>query len=111
VPLFNFLVSELYELNPYLPPRKKIDMCELARNSCLQSGFELALKRHWLGPDFYLPGVAGNAIHQTNVPNVRVAFRHKTLTEELEMVSVYDSLFSVFYITRFTWVRLDIEIQ
>ena len=28
------------------------DMCELARNSILQSGFEDRVKLHWLGPNF-----------------------------------------------------------
>lgn len=63
------------------------DMCELARNSCLQSGFEMQVKRHWLGDDWYLPGVEGNLIHKTNVPNLRVEYRHNTLMEERAMVS------------------------
>jgi AMP deaminase len=37
-----------------------VDMCELARNSVLQSGWELPIKRHWLGNQCYLPGPAGN---------------------------------------------------
>ena len=61
-------------------------MCELARNSCVQSGFEMEVKRHWLGPDWYLPGVRGNLIHKTNVPDLRVEYRHATLMEERDMV-------------------------
>lgn len=62
-------------------------MCELARNSCIQSGFEMEIKRHWLGHDWYLPGAEGNIVDKTNVPNVRVAFRYNTLMEERTMVS------------------------
>ena len=62
-----------------------VDMCELARNSVLQSGFEAAVKRRWLGPNFNLPGVDGNLMEKTNVPNIRVAYRHETLLEELSM--------------------------
>lgn len=63
-------------------------MCELARNSCLQSGFEMEVKRHWLGPNWYKPGVEGNLIHKTNVPDIRVEYRYATLMEEREMVSL-----------------------
>lgn len=62
-----------------------VDMCELAKNSVLQSGYEAAVKQRWLGPNFHLPRVMGNAIEKSNVPNIRVAFRHKTLLEELSM--------------------------
>lgn len=55
-------------------------MCELARNSVLQSGWEMEIKRHWLGPEFYLPGPRGNVIHKTNVPDIRLRFREETLS-------------------------------
>ena len=35
-------------------------MCELARNSVMQSGFEMEVKRHWLGKDCHKPGPDGN---------------------------------------------------
>ena len=59
-----------------------VDMCELAKHSVDQSGFELSLKRRWLGKYCYLPGVLGNDVAKCNVPNVREAFRHETLTAE-----------------------------
>jgi len=59
-----------------------IDMCELAKHSVDQSGFELSLKRRWLGKYCYLPGVLGNDVAKCNVPNVREAFRHETLKAE-----------------------------
>ena len=72
------VAAQIYKLSA-------VDMCELARNSVLQSGFETAVKRRWLGPDFHLPGLRGNAMQKTNVPNIRVAYRHETLLEELSM--------------------------
>jgi len=35
-------------------------MCEIARNSVLQSGWELQIKKHWLGDNCDLSGPAGN---------------------------------------------------
>jgi AMP deaminase len=63
-----------------------VDMCELARNSVLQSGFEAKAKKHWLGEKYYLPGPAGNDIHKTNVPDIRIRFRYQTLLEERKMI-------------------------
>ncbi|KAI8927404.1 hypothetical protein BC831DRAFT_534182 [Entophlyctis helioformis] len=62
------------------------DMCEVARNSVLQSGWELQIKKRWLGDQCYQPGPAGNDIHKTNVPNLRLQFRYQTLMEERTMV-------------------------
>lgn len=36
------------------------DMCEIARHSVLQSGWESQIKKHWLGDNYQLPGPAGN---------------------------------------------------
>ncbi|EGG00953.1 uncharacterized protein MELLADRAFT_117941 [Melampsora larici-populina 98AG31] len=76
------VAAQIYRFSP-------ADMCELARNSVIQSGFEMSIKKHWLGPDWYKSGVEGNAIHKTNVPNGRLAFRHSTLSEEQKMVWRY----------------------
>ncbi|TPX38300.1 AMP deaminase [Synchytrium microbalum] len=62
------------------------DMCEIARNSVIQSGWERKIKKHWLGDHFELPGPAGNHIQKTNVPNIRMAYRYQTLMEERHMV-------------------------
>ncbi|KAI6221908.1 AMP deaminase [Aphelenchoides fujianensis] len=59
------------------------DMCELARNSVLQSGFEEKVKIHWLGPNYKEEGVLGNDVARTNVPDIRVSFRHEALVDEL----------------------------
>lgn len=41
------------------------------------------MKHHWLGPNYTRESVAGNDISRTNVPDIRVAFRHETLVDEL----------------------------
>lgn len=72
------VAAQIYKLSA-------VDMCELARNSVLQSGFEHAIKQRWLGPNYQLPGVFGNAMEKTNVPTPRVKYRDTTLQEELSM--------------------------
>ncbi|KAG3004968.1 hypothetical protein JG687_00015083 [Phytophthora cactorum] len=62
------------------------DMCEIARNSVLQSGFEHKFKKHYLGPKYTLPGSRGNDIRMTNVPDIRVDYRHETLQGELAFI-------------------------
>ena len=62
------------------------DMCEIARNSVLQSGFEYPHKAHFLGPNFAEAGPDGNDIHYSNVPYIRLQFRHETLRGELELL-------------------------
>ncbi|XP_060214505.1 probable AMP deaminase [Lycium barbarum] len=62
------------------------DLCEIARNSVYQSGFKHADKMHWHGSKYYKRGPQGNDIHKTNVPNLRISFRHETWTEEMQYV-------------------------
>ncbi|KAF2226542.1 hypothetical protein BDZ85DRAFT_256345 [Elsinoe ampelina] len=76
------VAAQIYKLN-------SVDMCELAKNSVVQSGFEMEVKKRWLGRDFTLPGVRGNDVGRCNVPNIREAFRHETLSMEREMVERY----------------------
>jgi AMP deaminase len=42
-----------------------------------QSGFQHDVKAHWVGDKYYLRGPDGNDIHKTNVPHMRVEFRHE----------------------------------
>jgi AMP deaminase len=62
------------------------DLCELARNSVLQSGFPRSLKTHWLGDHYDQPGAISNTIHKTNVPDERIIYRHETLEEEFRII-------------------------
>jgi AMP deaminase len=71
-----------------------VDMCELAKHSVVQSGFEHSVKQRWLGQNFHLPGVAGNDMAKVNVPNIREAFRHETWLQEVAMIDRYTN-FSV----------------
>lgn len=66
-----------------------VDMCELAKHSVDQSGFEMQLKHHWLGPQCHIPGVEGNNMGKSNVPDIREAFRYETLVGELSLVARY----------------------
>jgi AMP deaminase len=78
------VAAQIYKLNA-------VDMCELAKNSVVQSGFEHAAKQRWLGSEYHLHGVAGNNVAKSNVPNIREAFRHETLLQELSMIDRYTS--------------------
>ncbi|KAF9551283.1 AMP deaminase [Mortierella hygrophila] len=82
------------------------DMCEISRNSVAHSGFENKIKKHWIGKKWYLPGVQGNDMEKTNVPNIRVAFRHETLREELDMLQRYSQLA---HPPMFTTAHLDLS--
>ncbi|XP_073059310.1 probable AMP deaminase isoform X2 [Primulina eburnea] len=62
------------------------DLCEIARNSVYQSGFTHAAKLHWLGDEYFKRGLLGNEIHKTNVPNIRISFRHETWVAEMQYV-------------------------
>ena len=64
-----------------------VDTSEIARNSVLQSGWEVEYKRHYLGGRYWLRGMAGNDIKQTNVPAIRVQFRDELLREEMAILS------------------------
>jgi len=76
-------LMEEYSIAAQVWKLSQCDMSELARNSVIMSGFEDKVKRHWLGDDYRKEGTAGNDVHRTNVPDIRVAFRHETLVEEL----------------------------
>ena len=62
-----------------------VDMCELAKHSVDQCGFELSLKKRWLGANCHLSGVDGNDVAKSNVPDIREAFRQDTLLGELSL--------------------------
>ena len=46
------------------------------------------VKRHWIGPEFKRVGVAGNDIEKTNVPDLRVQYRHDALINELSCLFI-----------------------
>merc|ERR550539_1949759 len=59
-----------------------IDLCELSRNSVLQSGFDHDFKQHCVGKHYHRRGSAGNNIYQSNVPDARLDFRDSLMREE-----------------------------
>ena len=85
-------LMEEYSIAAQIFKLSSSDLCELARNSCLMSGFSHDVKQvqeahrkkktkvnlsfqHWLGPNYTAEGVASNDITRTNVPDIRVAYR------------------------------------
>lgn len=80
---------EEYSVAAQIFKLSNVDMCELARNSVLQSGFEYPLKKHWLGPDFAHRGPKGNVVEKSNVPNIRLAYREETFLHEVHLMEHY----------------------
>ncbi|KAI0450145.1 hypothetical protein F5B21DRAFT_492189 [Xylaria acuta] len=76
------VAAQIWKLSP-------VDMCELAKNSVKQSGYEYSIKQSWLGENFNLPGAEGNKMIKTNIPDRREEYRHQTWVEEHRMVSRY----------------------
>lgn len=72
------VAAQIYKLSA-------VDMCELAKNSVAQSGYEHAIKQRWLGNNYTVPGPQGNDTAKVNVPDIREAFRHETLMQEIAM--------------------------
>ena len=58
---------EEYSVAAHILKLPQSSLCELARNSVIQSGFEMEVKRHWLGQKWYLPGAAGNDINKAGI--------------------------------------------
>ncbi|CAK7565011.1 MAG: AMP deaminase [Sporothrix epigloea] len=96
------VAAQIYKLSP-------VDMCELAKNSVVQSGYEFTVKQQWLGPDFYKPGVAGNTMVKTNIPDRRQHFRYSTLREEWQMYVSCDARANKKFIDDLLLTRLRIE--
>ncbi|XP_049878123.1 AMP deaminase 2-like isoform X4 [Pectinophora gossypiella] len=76
-------LMEEYSIAAQVWKLSSCDMCELARNSVLMSGFPHEMKQYWLGPNYMKEGVAGNDITRSNVPDIRISFRYETLLDEL----------------------------
>ncbi|KAH8397378.1 hypothetical protein KR222_000791, partial [Zaprionus bogoriensis] len=76
-------LMEEYSIAAQVWKLSSCDMCELARNSVMMSGFSHSIKQQWLGPHYYEDGISGNDITRTNVPEIRVAYRYETLLDEL----------------------------
>ncbi|PIA14058.1 AMP deaminase [Coemansia reversa NRRL 1564] len=87
-------LMEEYSVAAQIWKYSSVDMCELAMNSVIQSGFEAEIKRHWIGRDYLETGQT--EVHKTNVPLCRLKYRSSTLEQEhaviAKMVSCCESL-------------------
>ncbi|RNF25862.1 adenosine monophosphate deaminase-like protein [Trypanosoma conorhini] len=70
--------ATLMKLHSLLP----MDVCELARNSVLNSNFPLEMKRRWLGDEFQVAVNRGNDIRRSGVCDARLEFRSECLVHE-----------------------------
>ncbi|KAM6930037.1 AMP deaminase 2 [Lycodopsis pacificus] len=80
-------LMEEYSIAAQVWKLSSCDMCELARNSVLMSGFSQRVKRSWLGPHHNKEGQESNDIRRTNVPDIRVGYRYETMCEELNLIT------------------------
>eukprot|EP00928_Gymnodinium_smaydae_P056803 TRINITY_DN4011_c1_g6_i1.p1 TRINITY_DN4011_c1_g6~~TRINITY_DN4011_c1_g6_i1.p1 ORF type:complete len:752 (+),score=141.80 TRINITY_DN4011_c1_g6_i1:64-2319(+) len=76
-------LMEEYSIAKQLWHFSAVDLCEMARNSVLQSGFTDDVKAAWLGSQNF---IEDNVPISTNVPNLRLNFRQKVLKEEIQLV-------------------------
>ncbi|EEA08008.1 adenosine monophosphate deaminase, putative [Cryptosporidium muris RN66] len=90
---------EEYSIAAHIWKFSSIDLCEVARNSVLQSGFSSTEKANWIGvkkPNYlnYAPHkiickfdpVYLNDIYKSNVPNIRLQFRRDMLLGEFNLI-------------------------
>ncbi|XP_035243903.1 AMP deaminase 2-like isoform X1 [Anguilla anguilla] len=80
-------LMEEYSIAAQVWKLSSCDMCELARNSVLMSGFSHKAKNYWLGPKYIKEGPENNDIRRSNVPDIRVAYRYETMCEELNLIT------------------------
>ncbi|KAF6724797.1 AMP deaminase 2 [Oryzias melastigma] len=80
-------LMEEYSIAAQVWKLSSCDMCELARNSVLMSGFSHKAKSYWLGPNYIKEGRESNDIRRSNVPDIRVAYRYETMCEELNLIT------------------------
>ncbi|XP_046897222.1 AMP deaminase 3 isoform X2 [Hypomesus transpacificus] len=79
-------LMEEYAIAAQLWKLSTCDVCEIARNSVLQSGLSHQEKKHFLGASYLKDGPEGNDIRRTNVAQIRMAYRHETLCNELSFL-------------------------
>ncbi|EFC45903.1 predicted protein, partial [Naegleria gruberi] len=72
-------LMEEYSIAAQVYHLSNVDLCEIARNSVIQSGFEDVFKKYWLGTTRLF---GRNDIRQSNVPNLRLKYRFETLFDE-----------------------------
>ncbi|KAJ2714201.1 AMP deaminase [Coemansia spiralis] len=78
-------LMEEYSVAAQIWKYTSVDMCELAMNSVIQSGFEAEVKRHWIGRDYLEAGQT--EVHKTNVPLCHLKYRATTLEQEHALIA------------------------
>eukprot|EP01041_Mallomonas_annulata_P007224 gene7224-14733_t len=71
---------EEYSVAAHIWKLSATDLCEIARNSVLQSGWDLETKKRWLGNSLEDP-------QHTNIGPIRFAYRAETLREEFDLLA------------------------
>ncbi|XP_028650726.1 AMP deaminase 3-like isoform X1 [Erpetoichthys calabaricus] len=79
-------LMEEYAIAAQLWKLTTCDVCEIARNSVLQSGLPHEEKLHFLGENYLKDGPEGNDIRRTNVAQIRMAYRYENLCNELSFL-------------------------
>ncbi|KAM4573114.1 AMP deaminase 3b isoform 2-T2 [Odontesthes bonariensis] len=79
-------LMEEYAIAGQLWKLSTCDLCEIARNSVLQSGLSHQEKKHFIGCNYLQEGPEGNDIRRTNVAQIRMAYRYETLCNELSFL-------------------------
>uniref|UniRef100_A0A8C7IXI8 AMP deaminase n=1 Tax=Oncorhynchus kisutch TaxID=8019 RepID=A0A8C7IXI8_ONCKI len=79
-------LMEEYAIAAQLWKLSTCDVCEIARNSVLQSGLSHQEKKHFIGANYLKDGPEGNDIRRTNVAQIRMAYRQETLCNELSFL-------------------------
>ncbi|XP_068168546.1 AMP deaminase 3b isoform X1 [Antennarius striatus] len=79
-------LMEEYAIAAQLWKLSTCDLCEIARNSVLQSGLSHQEKKHFIGSNYLQDGPEGNDIRRTNVAQIRMAYRYETLCNELSFL-------------------------
>ncbi|OII72012.1 adenosine monophosphate deaminase 2 [Cryptosporidium ubiquitum] len=103
--IFHFTDESLleeYSIASHIWKLNNIDLCEIARNSVLQSGFSPKYKASWLGIKNYnhlnkslynflndFEPCEINDISRSNVPNIRIQFRKDMLKGEMDLINKY----------------------
>eukprot|EP00055_Hartaetosiga_balthica_P016642 m.105884 g.105884 ORF g.105884 m.105884 type:complete len:934 (+) comp9140_c2_seq2:428-3229(+) len=81
----NPLIEE-YSIAAQVWKLSQVDLSEIARNSGLISGFSHEMKTKWYGSNYTDRSVEGNDPLLTNVPQIRSAFRHECIVNEVELL-------------------------
>ena len=63
-----------------------VSLCEIARNSVLQSGFSYHIKKKWLGNDFLEGSRNSNDSSKTSLSWIRYTYRYEAFIEETDYI-------------------------